>query len=411
MKTYKDLQELQTKLNLHYKGIDLSKVLVFELWHIVNQKPLWHRIGDLNFCRSLNINKINHTEDVLTTFGRQNRKDHKEVYDFVYNTIEDKASYNDLNTFRDVYSCNLLLWFKIFIDIFRKLRLSHIRFVEKLKLASVCCRYCNTIEELDKSDFRNIKIYIAMYSFAEDECLLTQYFKQRGVETYALCEGVYIRQMINPGIDACTYLNFTADKMLVWGEYSVDEMVKAGLDARRILPCGYPHPIEKTQMREDFRIERCMVLLARKNVESSNLRLLDILSKSESKCKYCLKLHPTLDYAQYTQIADDYGMEIIPKDQTISECLDNNKFDLCIAVNTSAYYESLIKGVPCLRYKDKSFALMYGLEDSFENISEYDKLYHQFLTESREGYQKLVDNMLKYVLGVGINKYNVTILS
>ena len=104
-------------------------------------------------------------------------------------------------------------------------------------------------------------------------------------------------------------------------------------------------------------------------------------------------------------------MEIIPKDQTISECLDNNKFDLCIAVNTSAYYESLIKGVPCLRYKDDTFALMYGLEDSFENVSEYDKLYHQFQTESRDGYQKLVDNMLKYVLGVGINKYNITILS
>lgn len=46
-------------------------------------------------------------------------------------------------------------------------------------------------------------------------------------------------------------------------------------------------------------------------------------------------------------------MDIIADELTVNDCLNKEAFDFAIAVNTTAYYEAYMRGLPCLRYLDE----------------------------------------------------------
>lgn len=100
-------------------------------------------------------------------------------------------------------------------------------------------------------------------------------------------------------------------------------------------------------------------------------------------------------------------MEIIPLETTISQSLKRGLYDFCIAVNTTVYYESLMRGIPCLRYYDGSFDLMFGYEkDVFETSSDYERTIKNIKGHDIIEYQQIVNSVLKHSIGVGINNYS-----
>ena len=89
--------------------------------------------------------------------------------------------------------------------------------------------------------------------------------------------------------------------------------------------------------------------------------------------------------------------------------MEENTYDLTISVNTAAYYESYMNGIPSLRFGS----------DNFENsISVSDDLFTDFET-LEQGIQSVINSRnskeywdgitkrLKYIIGIGISNYQI----
>ena len=92
-------------------------------------------------------------------------------------------------------------------------------------------------------------------------------------------------------------------------------------------------------------------------------------------------------------------MDIVSEELTINDCLNKEAFDFAIAVNTTAYYEAYMRGLPCLRYLDEFFSLSKGCNDIFQTKEEFSSLMERIKATSMQDYQSEIDYILSYVMG------------
>ena len=122
------------------------------------------------------------------------------------------------------------------------------------------------------------------------------------------------------------------------------------------------------------------------------------------------KAYPNLEVSPL-EYANIHNMKMVSKDVTINDCMLEYDFDWTIAVNTTAYYESLMRGIPSLRYDDGCYVLMPGGHDSFKDASQLEKCLEHIRKNLANGdYQKEVNNLLLYTVGVGIDNYKKILL-
>jgi len=402
---YKSLKE---KFNFVYDGICLNRVLALSLWAVANGKYAfsWKRIV-LAFLaidvKQLEFDPQKHM--ILSTFGRYARKDHLELYNAVLDKLDGKASYNKTLTFGCKLSIHPVVIYKVVKFVFFNLHDTSLSLWDKCKLIIECIHYCNIIEELKHMDFTGVQKYLCQCSVLDLENLLTQFFKLRNIPTYSLQEGVYFIFKKNPPLDSVQYENFETDNLLCWGQFSIDEDVSYGISPRKLRLAGYPKKVELHTMKKDNPYKKCMVLIARDLFQTANTGLLEILSKVSDNYSFEIKLHPSCDFSYYSEYARAHHMHIIPKDKTIAECLNNVEYDFSIAINTTAYYEALMRGLPCLRFYDGTFDLMSGCKDVFETLEGFLECLDGIRSIAEDEYQKEIDDVLKYAIGVGIDNY------
>ena len=255
----------------------------------------------------------------------------------------------------------------------------------------------------------SVKSYLAFSSIHGLEALLTSCFKLRGVSTFSLQHGLYHIYKKEVPLDAISYENFISDYHFCWGQYTKDEFNEYGIEASRMIVGGYPRSVNRGSKPDTLDLSNCVVLLARANYNGSNLRLLKMLSDNLGKeLNISLKLHPTLNLAEYELLAEKYGFEIIENDYTILETLSPDKYGFSISVNTAAYYESYIYYVPSLRYKDETFELGIDIDQDVFQSSE-DLLFQVQRLKGLEPVTYWVerDKSLEYVIGLGLNNYEV----
>lgn len=403
---------IKEKLKIRYHGIDLSRVMIFEMANECDENRQnslsWTQLkGSVFHALNLSALEFGKNNSILTTFGQQQRKDHKEVYDFVLKRLGTHASYNDLNHISTIKCIHPILIIKILICALFSLRKENIISLKaKFRIAIKAIYYGNTILELEKLNLSGIDKYLCMYNATQMENLITQFMKLKGISTYSLCEGIYVVEEDNPNIDTVNYRNLETDHLITWGQYVVDEFRDWGIDETKMTVGGYPHDVTIKKFNKFNSFKRCLVLLARNTYHEQNVKLLNILSLVVSEYKFCIKCHPVSDISYYTEYAALHDMEIISKDKTVNECLNNEEFDFAIAVNTSAYYEALMRGVPCLRYCDGTFRLMYGYDDVFDCIEKFYEILHNIKTAvSEDKFQENIDEMLAYTMGIGIDNY------
>lgn len=410
MNSFEKYKQLKSKFNFVYKGVHLNRVLALHLWSLANgQFKLSWKAHALAFL-AIDVSKINlplGKQTILSTFGRYPiRKDHLEIYQTVLNKLNGQASYNNTSE----WSCKLAIHPRIILKIYsyikKKLSNSSLSLREKLGLAVWCIHYCNTLEELYKLNLSDVKKYLCQCSVLDLENLFTQFMKQQGIPTYSLQEGMYSIFKRNPPLDAIQYENFETDHLLCWGQFSVDEDKSYGISGNRLLLAGYPKNVKLQALKTDNQYQICMILLARDSFRETNNALLSILSTLSSHYQFCLKLHPSCDYNYYSDFAFLHQMAIIPKEKTVNECLNQEEYDFCIAVNTTAYYESLMRGLPCLRFWDKSFDLTAGCNfDIFSTEKDFSDCIALLKSKSCIEYQADIDIALKYAMGIGIDNY------
>jgi len=399
------------KLTLEHKSVHLNKVLCSLLMWIAggNSKALgsWKSLS--RFVFRFDVSELNKTElqPLLVTFGYYpNRKDHRELMETVIKRIGKGISYIDTSK----WSCHKIAFSPANIlkslnsGIF-KMRGSGITLRDRIILSAWICFYLNTIDALSKVDFSNVKKYLCLANSLDLENLMTQYFSHNGIKTYSLMEGAYFRQKNELPITNIAFENLTSDIQLCWGEYSKDEFIKFGYPEERMKVIGYPKIVDGKPMKTNNLFKKSVVFLSQYVMGKQNWDLIDILSKFTDRQDFYLKLHPSLDFAAYSKIAEEKGMKIIPKDTTVNECVDNETFDFAIAINSTAYYEALMRGLPCFRYYDGTYTPMAGYNDEFSDSESYKKLLNRISTLALEDFQKEIDDTLEYAVGWGIDNY------
>lgn len=410
MNNFEKYKQIKSQFDFVYEGVHFNRVLAVRIWSIGNNISRLSLKAYSLFLLAIDISKINlprGEQNILSTFGRYyKRNDHLELYKNVLSKLDGKASYNNTLDWNYKLTFHPKIIFKVYKFIRKNLSGTFLSFKQKLELAILTVHYCNILEEIKKINLDKVEKYLCQCSVLDLENLFTQYMKLRGIPTYSLQEGMYFIFRKNPPIDSVQYENFETDNLLCWGQYSIDEDYSYGIPIENLKLAGYPKKVVLYPLKTDNKYHKCMVLLARDSYRKTNNLLLNILASLSSEYDFCLKLHPSCDYNFYSIFASSNNMSIISKEKTINECLNIDEYDFCIAVNTTAYYESLMRGLPCLRFFDNSFDLMAGCDyDVFTTKEELDNNLNIIKNKLLADYQNDIDTTLKYAMGVGIDNY------
>lgn len=398
-------------LDVDHKGIKLNKVLCSLLMFIAggNKIPLGNFKTLTKFLRVFDLSEFNSSniKEALVTFGQYyNRNDHKQLMQEIVYRLGENVTFFDTTQWNTrklrISASNIIKSLRLG---FSRMKGTGLSIMDRLLLSSQICFYLNTIDSLANKEFPNTSKFLCLANSLDLENLLTQLLKQKGIKTYSLMEGVYFYQESDLPITDIAFFNLTSDIQLCWGQYSKDELIKYGYAPDKMIVAGYPKNVSGRSLKQSNSFTKAVVLLSQYVMEEQNQALIKILSKFADKIEFSLKLHPTLDFEAYSNIASKYSMKIVPKDLTLNDCVDNDRFDFAVAINSTAYYEALMRGLPCLRFYDRSYTPMSGCDDEFDSVDTFRKQLNKIKGTPTQQYQNEVDNALEYAVGWGIDEY------
>ena len=401
---YEQYKKLKTQLSYNYKGYCIEEILAIRIWIFCQYGPM----GRESFrSRKSYGNLFQGEKDCLMIYGRYGRKDHEYTFDCVHKRLEDKYDSIKLEQHPDVTQAsikNILLSFWL---IFVALKTRGMNFRSKLFWTSCFCYIFNTIDHLESMPERHIRKLLCFSAIHEDENILKQYFRKHGATTYSMFHGTNIQQIHNVTIDCLTYENLDVDYSLPWGQYGKDEFVKTGFPAEKLLVAGYPREMKLLPINRKSKISRCVLLMSRSQFEATDTKLMNMLA-NQKQINFSVKLHPSCNEPKFSVLCAEYGMDLIPKTTLLSDCLNNTNYDFAVAVNTTSYYEALVAGLPCMRYKDgDKYDMMQGdSHDEFEDESGFVKslCWMEQCIQSGQ-YDAVRKSILTYCIGYDIDKY------
>ncbi|UPS45260.1 hypothetical protein M1D30_03560 [Prevotella sp. E15-22] len=413
MNDFEKYKIIKEQYDIEYNGYKLNRILALVLWSFANDHMRFRYRAIAKLFLSYNFNNLfynSSAHQILSTFGTYNRKDHLETYENVLSMLGPFVSKNILINpkLRFCFSIRSFLFsFKNWKS--RVWQLNNYTKKSKIALLIETVFWCNNINSLSRKDFVGVNKYLSFCDALDLENLLTQHFKRLGVPTYSMTHGCHHISHKSPEPGMIDYENLETDNLLMWGKYSINEYVSWGIDTKKLLLAGYPKSNKLVNYRKKEETKRCIVFLSQHYFFNQNMQLLNIISKFTDKFEFTIKPHPAaVEY--YFKFINENGMKMIPSNETIENCLTQEKYDWAIAVNTNAYYEALMRGVICLRYNDGSFDLMPGCDDVFENPDQFEMKIIERFGLSQEEYQKEINDVLEYTMGVGINNYRKIIV-
>ena len=412
MSVYNRYKFIKSLYNYVYKDVHLNMVVNIMLWSLAASKKqrFWRSfmkiVGNLDVSQLLQFE----SSEFIVMKGRYVRKDHLELLKNVLDKIGYDGEFANAENWHHKFTFHPLTIVNVYRYVF-SIKGSFLSLKEKCVLANELIYYCNTIDSVAKIKFKKVKKFLCLADALEIENLMTQFFQSKGIQTYSLMDGIYFVYKGDVPFDVIQYENLVTDCKLSWGEYSQNELVKYGIAPGKIQIAGYPKFVEQTKLKSNNSYKKCLLLLARDSFRDSNMFLLNILSHySKNSQEIWIKLHPRCEKAYYQDFASSNNMHIVSSEKTINECLNQKDFDYAISVNTTAYYEALIRGLPCLRLYDGKFNLMYGMEDAFGSLEEFKVAYDKIRNMKKDDYQSMIDETLKYAIGFGLDRYKEIII-
>lgn len=403
---YKDLKE---KCVFLHKGIYLNFAAAATIWGLANDRD---SLKLRSLARAFRIFVIPKNKDkfkIFALYGRYYRKDYFETFNNVVGKLEGVHSCHIIKCkTKFVFSIkNTFLVAKHFLfnNNFTDIPLRY-----RLIFISEIIEYCNFIDYYEKKNVEEIEKFISMCSCQDYGNILSQFYHNKGVMTFSLLEGAGYIQRPCKTFDCLSYENFFSDKLLVWSNLTFQEYKSWGVPVDKMEIAGSARDLIRAEMKSNNRYVKCILLLARESYRESNLSLLDILVNCKYTFDISLKMHPGSDTSFYKKYADNHNMKLIPEQQTINESLNNEIYDFAIAVNTTAYYDALVKGIPCFRYVDNTFQSVGGYDDKFSSIEEFEEKMKRISEMEINEYQTIVNETIKNDMGIGVDNYREIIL-
>lgn len=405
---YDRYKKLLDKLDYDYKGYQLKKLIPGYLTSFFSDDPISTKEIFKEFylgTQFYDLNKIFAADAPSVISYLINRSDYRELAVAAQRFYPESEVLN-IESFpqvkRSPFSLSYLksLCKASRIVFFRSIDES---FMTKLFLIGIITRlfnYISLIESLDAPT--HISRYICFNTAYKEESLLTLYFQKRNVETITLQHGIFCDFKKVIPFDCINFENLIADKILCWGQSTIDYLSSNGIDASRLILAGNPKykDIQITSVDQSF--TRCLVLLGRQLYVSSNDLLLSTLKeynqKSEKKILFYIKKHPFLmdeDHKSFADVADN--IIFLGKEHSVQQLLKSDLVNFTIAVNTTAYYESLALGKISLRWSESENEDFYGMDDKFYDLTDFEQKIKEFQSKSKISVKEEMVDVIKYV--------------
>lgn len=276
-------------------------------------------------------------------------------------------------------------------------------FMTKLFFVGLVTKLLNYIHLLEKSKFpESVADYICFNSAYKEESILTLYFKKRNVETITLQHGIFCDFKLFIPFDYINFDNLIADKVLCWGQSTIDYLSSNGFDKSRLILMGNPKYLTASINHIDKSFTKCLVLLGRAIYIPTNNKLLTVLRdfnrKHNNKILFYIKKHPFLmdeEHKTFAGIADN--MIFLGREHQTQEVLRSDMVNFSISVNTTAYYESLALGKLSFRWAESENEEFYGMDDKFNTIEEFELKMKEFELKSDNELKNEMKEVIKYV--------------
>lgn len=405
---YNRYNNLLVHLDYTYRGYNIKYLIPGYLTCMFTDDAVTGRDVFKGFYEGVtftDLSKVLQTEKSTAITYLINRKDYGDLAESVQKTYPDsdvtcletlpKASYSPLGF---SYLRHLLKALRIVFT--RSIKES---FTTKLYLVALLTNLFNQIKYLDKAHCsESIKKYICFNSAYKEESLLTLYFKKRQVETFTLQHGIFcdFKQIIP--FDIINMDNLIADKIMCWGQSTVDYLKTKGFDDSRFILMGNSKYKDAVIGEVDQSFRRCLVLLGRSVYIPSNDKLLALLQefnrKYNNRILFYLKKHPFVvdaEHKAYASIADN--MFFVGREHSVQEILRSDLVDFTIAVNTTAYYESLALGKISLRWSESENEDFYGMDDKFYDLAGLEDKINTFSSKPESEIRQEMKDVIKYV--------------
>lgn len=405
---YNRYKSIKEKFDYTYKGYNLKYLIPGYLTFAFDDNPLGTRDVFKEFyisTRLFDLEKVLEIKAPSIITYLINRSDYYDLAESVQQAYSDSEIINIESLPEKKVSPFSFTYIKHVIKAFRVVFLSSVdeSFMTKLYLVAVITKifnYITLVEKVNLSD--TVSRYICFNTAYKEESLLTLYFQKRGIETVTMQHGIFCDFKTVIPFDCINLDNLIADKILCWGKSTVDYLLSNGIDETRLILTGNPKYKDTKINSVDRSFTKCLVLLGRQVCIPSNEKLLSLLKaynkKYNNKILFYIKKHPFLmdqDHKSHASIADN--MIFIGKEHSVQEILQSDLVNFSIAVNTTAYYESLSLGKISLRWSEAENEEFFGLDDKFYNMEDFESKMKEFESKPESDIKKEMKEVIKYV--------------
>jgi hypothetical protein len=217
----------------------------------------------------------------------------------------------------------------------------------------------------------------------------------------------YINYKRDTPIDFINGQNITADKVLVWGQSSKEDLIRnfdhMSLDI--YIAGNAKFPFKEIKVRSGFK--KCIVFLSRSLYDKGNLELLKIIGQASVLMRFevSVKAHPTSSTELFKDIIEQYHIKLLPASYTISSILSDNEYDFSVCYNTNAYYESMYNDLICFRYGVDENEGYPGLDDKFYDLESFQQQVSIYRSIDQNKINLMLSDLLIRTIGMGINNY------
>lgn len=399
---------IKSKYNYTYKGYNLNSLIPGYLGFVFSgETPIGRDVfKEFYTCNQiLNMSRVIEESHSTVISYLINRGDYKDLAYSAKSLYDDSVVINLSELPKEKISFFSITFIKhfwlAFILIFSKGIGGSV--IEKLFFIALTIRLLNQINKIEAVKFTtSVKRYICFNSAYREEALLTAYFNKRNIETITMQHGIFCDFKLHIPFDIINHENLTAQKLLCWGQSTIDYMDKRGMDRSRFILEGNLKykDIEIGEVNQKF--QRCLVLLGRGNYINTNNRLLEMLTRfneqSGDSIVFYIKKHPFLmdeEHKQYANISKN--IVFLGREHSVQEVLKSDMVDFSIAVNTTAYYESLALGKPCLRWTEEENEVFFGMDDKFDSEKEFVEKIKSLQEMNQELICSEVKKVIKYI--------------
>lgn len=347
-----------------------------------------------------NLEKVSKKSDILFTysFKSYNRSD--------YNYIADKfceISNSDTMLINSYYSLNIVIK-RLFrsIHFFKNVsNISYISKLDKMIIATAIVQYEEIVVKLSNE----VKGYKLVTTFCDAHPignLIAQLARNNKITTSTLQHGQY--KMISEGkenADVEAYSNFISDYLFAWGEVTIKEFEKSGVNKERLLnagalkPFSYNKPLNINLGSEDKSIFG--IILDSDVYQESNINMIKIANRiaDELKMKYIIRVHPRNKIKKYkAYIKNTNLVEIISG-------IENEEYikrvDFSIIHMAGVYIELLSLAAPFFVLQDEFTEEIFT--DNFSNFTNYNEfkdVYFKYSLSKMEYIEKIKNRYSKF---------------